>query len=364
MNKKSRTDIDSESSWEIALRYSRLITTIPDTIAFAIKALRRNHVELLSGGTDRIEPSSFAAVRLLDSIKSLKTPLFFAAARLYPERFKTAEDDTSRALLKVLGPGLFSSLLTVIYFYRRIQKFSDPDVWNIYSREFLKILEVGFLLGEAVPEMGPTETVLMAAIRPISIGAFLIKDKDSYTRYFNRFKGDLDINFEHERWGCDHSQVAYYITRKLGYYGERLPGYSGSRSPYDVRQALLGNFQGEPDDTGLKIWASSIYWLDSLKRGSESAEKLGDFTVTQKDFDALVEATERVYQKGSSFDWLNLRYREFDEEVAKEHENLESPRRVALIEELKRVGYKEEELEPLSLKELEDLRDLTEHYSE
>lgn len=287
-------DIDSERSWDLAKRYANQINPVPFQISMAIKAMRKIHDDSAGAEVKTVPQEAVTAIKLIDKTPNLKTPLYFAASILFPDRFKHAEDDASRALLQVLQPGFFGSLLALIYMYRRIGKLAPPDAFEMLSKDLLTNMEMGFILGREIQEVGAADGILIGGIRHMAVGSFLLRDAEAYTKYRNVKKHKLEVEHERPKWGCDHAQVAAYLLQNVGFQWDLRK----------MRLALLGEVDHKDLDAQHQRFARIVYWLDSLKDGSKSADKLGNFKVTEAGFKKLLEDSGKVFNNGSSFVWM------------------------------------------------------------
>lgn len=132
MNQPPTIDFNSEQSWSMARRHAAFLSPIPSSVSLAVQALWSNHCNgKRTDGALEIWPDSFAALRRVDRTAKLKTPIYFAAQALFPEAFETIqEDDTSDALLRILGPGLFAAFLAMVYMQRRLNKVCESTEWE------------------------------------------------------------------------------------------------------------------------------------------------------------------------------------------------------------------------------------------
>ncbi|MCB0339859.1 MAG: hypothetical protein KDD53_09655 [Bdellovibrionales bacterium] len=348
MNTKPDIDINSDRSWQISMKYASLLAPFPPQLGIAFKKLRANGLENVASGTDSISSGSISAVRLIDKTPTLKTPLYFAASSLYPDRFSQAEDDTSKALLRVLGPGLFSSLLAVTFLYRRVTKFYDGGSLTDYRSEFRKVSEIGFLYGSTVSDLGPGEGLLISSVLQLALGTFMMRNDDAYQRYRNLNKLRLDIEFEHSKWGCDHTQVATHVLKMLG-VGRRIN---------EMRAALLG--KPSESDPSFTPWANLVDFINRLRTGEsgDSAQKFAD------SINRIVDTSKTILRDGSSFTWMERGFTKEIEKPSKEQEDeSQEPEEEIDPAALDIPGFSTEELAELSQEELKQLKNFSDESS-
>lgn len=120
--------IETEESWNLANEYAGRVRSMPERLTHLLKVLRRSHIKAEESADDTISAECNLYIKGIDRFQSMKIPLYFAASQLFPQEFKDVEDDTSKALLNILKPGLFGSLLTLVWYYRRAYKYASPEL--------------------------------------------------------------------------------------------------------------------------------------------------------------------------------------------------------------------------------------------
>ncbi|MCB0355026.1 MAG: hypothetical protein KDD64_15950, partial [Bdellovibrionales bacterium] len=226
----------------------------------------------------------------------LKAPLFFAAQTLYPERFEAiTEDEMGKAMVQILRPGLFSSFLSLVYAHRRFNKIVPHQEWESLSKEFVLHMELGFRLGQRCPSIGEAVGTLSCGIRMAALATFLKQDPRAYTGYRNLQK-TFSIPFEHERWGCDHAQIASLMLKSFGFpmdFQQIAPAFRISEEP------VLGE--------DLKPFRAAIVVLQSILNETPFSEidlKQIQIPLSQQDYEAASNSTKDLLDRGSSFRWM------------------------------------------------------------
>lgn len=287
--------LNSTESWSSARRYASLLGPIPSSVKTAVRKLWADHETTLAMGHEEISSGSFSAIRLIDKSAVLKTPLYFAAQSLYPEKFEAiVEDDGTKAVLRVLGPGLFASLLTLVYLHRRFNKICSQEAWQPLSKEFVLNMELGFLIGSKLSAMNPADSVLAGGLRTAAQAIYLRHDQDGYSGYRNRDKV-YDVTFEHGRWGCDHGQVAGMLAKTLGL-------------PYEPKEICNAIRARMPDELSpeLKTVRTTVLLLNKIS-GSTSSSLTADDLPSPVDSNEMLEvegAALSIAKKGSRFEWM------------------------------------------------------------
>lgn len=293
-------DIDSEDSWAQASELANGLAPVPPQISTAIQTLWANHVENRQRGVAEIKWASFNSLKMLERSSMLKTPMYFAASELFPDRFKLQEDDTIKALLTVLEPGLFAAILGLVYCHRRLNKLckvAAPSEWETLSKEIVLNMELGYIVGSTFERIGPEIGILAGGIRYVALAAALVKHREQYSRYRNLKRNKLDILDEHKRWWCDHAQVAGFVVTELGF----------RRDSYDIAAALRGKDADKrrvPE--ALLPWQACIAWVDALKTGKDAPDdaQLASFSVGPGQVEQVTERFDALFEAGSSFAWM------------------------------------------------------------
>ncbi|MCB9030020.1 MAG: hypothetical protein H6619_03140 [Deltaproteobacteria bacterium] len=297
-------DLYKQSSWDRARRYARVFGPVPGVISYAIKVLRQNHFDNLQNGTQSIDPESISAIKLIDLADTLKNPLYFGAASLFPEEFGKSKDDRAATLLQILTPGVFAALLLLTYILRRAQFATDnKGLKDVIEGEFLLNTEIGFTLGSEIPEIGMADGTFLGGLRFVALAALLIKDPSGYEKYREEYPGTLDPVYERKHFGCDHAQIGAYIIQMFQY----------TKSPiFHLREALLGMLHSNYTDMKtMPIWASTISAFDSLKK-DDKLVNFGCLEVSDMEEKVLQSVIKNISIEGSSFRWL---CKEFDHEI-------------------------------------------------
>lgn len=294
--------INDEQAWEIAAVYSNLIKTIPDRVGYLLRVLREEHAAGVQG--DAVSPNCLNYIREIDKLRPLKEPIAAGVARLYPD--ETPASDSSRALLGVVGPGMFAALLICVWYYRRLGKIINPEIWERYSEIFLADVELGYEIGKAVPELGAVDGFLFSAIRAISLGTFAIQDHEQFGRYLNLHKGKTDLAYEHERYNCDHAQIGVYLLQAVYMLKTRPDGNRFDASLLEVREAFLGRIASESlVDPWLRRCAAGIKGISLFYEETSDFSWLTEFGASAQSIARITEVSINLRSGVRSFEWLN-----------------------------------------------------------
>ncbi len=301
-----------DDTWKIARKQADLLNPIPSVIGNAVQALWQNHLENQVTQLDDISKRSRESLKLFDRSDKLKAPLFQAAISLYPKKMEELKDDHSaKALLQVLQPGLFSVLLGLVFFHRRLAKISTSfqNDWEPLSKEIVLNMEVGYRAGTKLKAIGPALGTLIGGIRYMAAGTFLIKTPDAYTAYRRKNKMKFNEVDERQGWGCTIAQVAAYLLKDLAIRRELV-----ETSLVFTREA--GVYERLPDE--FKHWHGFSILIDGLKYGfidDEFQTLVTLFGLTNDQIIGFKSITDEIASSGPSFAWM-LKPIEHEEAVA------------------------------------------------
>ena len=296
-NSSSAPDI--KKTWSRARDYANLLNPIPHSVNNAILTLWRNHLSNIESNTDSISAESFESIRLAEKSPVLKTPLYFAATSLYPEKVsKCIDDDGAKAVLRILGPGLYAVLLGFVYLHRRLNRICTADEWQTLSKEIVLNMEVGYLAGKAIPLIGPALGTLVAGIRYVALGSLMVASSDQFVKYRNLKKHRFDMEYEQKYWGVNHMLVSAFLLNDLGIRGD---------TP-QVASVLLDDPNLSDPGTipaDLATWRTALLVVEAAKQGLQSegftSNNLG---ISDEEFSALGTSLSDLVSKGSSFSWM------------------------------------------------------------
>jgi len=286
---------DSQTSWVRARQFANLLNPIPFTVSSAIQTLWTNHIDNIALSSSAIWEESVLAVRQVDRSAKLKTPIYFAAMSLHPEAFEKAKnDDSSKVLLSVLGPGTFAVILGLVYLHRRCIKIINHEDWNKLSDEIVINMEVGHLTGTTLTELGPVAGMLIGGIRYAALATLLLWTPQHYARYRKAKRRMLDLEYERSVWGCDHAQVTACLIRALGFRND----------VHDMTRAFRGDdMEGAPRD--LHTWKIGLEWMETIKwSGKSPGLNNAPLGSTQSSAADLVDEINEVIKDGTSFSWM------------------------------------------------------------
>ncbi|NDC37096.1 MAG: hypothetical protein EBZ48_03480 [Proteobacteria bacterium] len=299
-------DPNKEECWNNARRLAHLLFPIPPSISQAIQLLWNDHLLARETGVPKVRMVTLNALRLVERSGKLRAPIYFAATSLYPEKLaSTTEDDVGKALVDILGPGLFASLLALVYLHRRLNKICVNEQWDTLSKEFVLNMELGFIVGSSLNKVSPADGTLVGGIRFAALAAFLLATPEQFLRYRNLKKRQFDIPHEHSLWGCDHSQIAAFVLKEFGFSNDLMRISHALRKEADSVHALTPELQP---------WRSTLRCIDTIKSNGELTECSKDLSPTEAELSTLSERTSALFTGTSSFAWMFKKSSAVDEE--------------------------------------------------
>jgi hypothetical protein len=215
------------------------------------------------------------------------------------------EDDTLKALLQLLQPGLFASILTTVYLHRRLNKIvteiENPrmtELWEVLSEELILNMEIGNTVGSVIQGLGEAEGLLLGVIRFLALGPMLVLDLPFYDKYRGKKRGKLDRAAEQARFGFDHSQIAALLLTEFGFWDNAVEAAMVFRDE---------DWGGLKPPGALRTWKAGFDWIESARKGvcppivfcSSDRFELGEERVEQ-----LARDIDSIHENGTSFSWM------------------------------------------------------------
>lgn len=292
-------DIDDPEAWSNAQKLADLLAPVPSPIFTAVVGLWKEHLQCIELNHFTVSRAAYRLAKPIGRFSKLKTPLYFAALKLFPNEMKDmTEDDATKAVLSVLGPGLFAVLLSFIYYHRRLNKLlENKEYWEELSKEIVLNMELGYLVGESLPKLNSTSGVILGGIRYIALATLMLEDATQYQRYRNLNKKKLVIEDEHKRFGCNHSQISGFLLKQIGLI----------ENPLDTGLALRLFGSEEIKDKQLLNWCAGLACIDGIKNSDfpPNDENVKSILSIKQEYVRDVQlSTQKLLDGKTRFDWL------------------------------------------------------------
>jgi hypothetical protein len=221
------TELMSAQSWEYTRGYAGVFGTPPAPFVTAIRTLLNEE----SNGAP--QPSSATLYQILRLMKSpsLFAPFYFAACTFVPTAISSTSRTTEAAVLKSFSAFEIASLLAVTYLSRRAQALCDADELKLLEDLLVEEVNLGFLVGRAIPSIGAGMCLLQAATPVLGLAAFLRHDPNGFKEHRRLLKKQnlkWDHDLEMQRWGCTRVQIGSVLAQSLGFGIKRANAITNS----------------------------------------------------------------------------------------------------------------------------------------
>jgi hypothetical protein len=258
------TELMSAQSWEYTRGYAGVFGTAPAPFVTTIRTLLS---EESSGATQPAASTLYQLLRLVKS-PSLFAPFYFAASTFMPTVISGTCRTPEASVLKAFSSFEIASLLGVIYLWRRAQALCDADELKCLEEPLIEEVNLGFLVGRAIPCIGAGLCVLQAAAPILGLAAFLRHDANGFKEHRRLLKKQnqrWDCDLEMQRWGCTRVQIGSVLAQSLGY---------GIKRANALTNGLIGLTQGSSGDdmeltSDVKMAA---LWCESIRTTRKAPE--------------------------------------------------------------------------------------------
>lgn len=292
------TEFGTAESWEEARKVAAVIGKPPSTFGTCIRTLINDNIHN-AGNPGEI--STFSLYRLFKS-KNLQSTLYYAIKTYRPEELQKHRPITSDSLFKIFKLDELAYLLSILYLFRTIRKDCDAEEWKQWCTPFHGLMDIGGIVGQAIPAIGFTVGILTAGLRHMGGAMFLRLDKARFTKYRRNLKTRkiyFDLDEEMNTWGCTHVQIGSLLLQSLG---------TGVEMPNALAHGLLPS--DTPDnaipDLVLRTKVAST-WIEALHVTGKLPDVVhrAKFYPTQEQAEFLVGIVKAVREKSSLYEWLN-----------------------------------------------------------
>jgi len=265
MNMSDSDGSTMAESWEYTRGYAGVFGRPPAPFVAAVRCLLTQHAE---GASEASGSTRYQILRLLKS-PSLFSPLYFAASAFTATTISSSRRTSESDLLKAFLPDEAASLLALVYLWRRASSICDGEELRFIEDTLVDPMNLGFLVGRAIPSIGAGLSVLQAAIPILGLTAFLSHDPQGfkeYRRLVRRQGGGWDCSLEIKRWGCTRIQVGAVLVQSLGF------GTKRSNAIANVLGGQAESGQEEEDGNLEKDVQMAALWCQCLSTTGKAPE--------------------------------------------------------------------------------------------
>lgn len=312
----SNSDRSSPESWKIADNYARLIGDIPSSFSTTVRTLRQNHQDNIAKNTKGLSSSGRFMISRLVKSWGMKIPLYYMGMTLHSEALDAKPVLTDKDLLSVFSCDELSSVIGVVYLYKRAQKVLDGvEDWKFLAEELQKQMEIGAHVGLAITKVGAGDGLMLGAIRYIALSMILKHDPKGFKIYRRQLKAQgkaFDLDYEMTTWRCTHLQIASRLLQYLGYGIAAATGLSMGLDPV-LSKGL------ELDEASYR-WQVAGLWIESMRKTGKVPDitHKGAFYPLKNNLDRLLANSKKVNESVSAFNWIEKAKEDLDEK-AKRH---------------------------------------------
>ncbi len=206
----------SAQSWEYTRQYAGVFGQPPAPFVTAVRALLSAHAK----GESQISGSTRHQMARLLRSPSLFAPFYFAAYAFEPSVISSTSRTPELSVLKVFSPHEVASILAVTYLWRRAQSFCDAEEIKFIEDSLAESINMGLLLGRAIPAIGGGLSLLQAVTPILGVTAFLRHDSkgfQDYRRLLKKQRLSWNCELEIQQWGCTRIQIGSVLVQSLGF---------------------------------------------------------------------------------------------------------------------------------------------------
>ena len=245
-----------------------------------------------------LSPASSFLMRRFINCPSVLAPMYYATLTYHYDRLAGKKQIVADDILACYSPDMLAVMLFAIYCSAHMRRRADRDEWTKQARLLAKYTELAVPFGIALPELGPSRALLIAAMRPLSFAVFLTVDPERFKKYRRQLvQQRMPHNLSEERrlWGCTHYHLGALLTQIHGLGTEFsnmiLPVALNLSKKQTSQQAML-----------IKI---AITWFDALVLTGEAPKQVigDDIIVSENSIDRLFEVVNS-FKNLSGYDWI------------------------------------------------------------
>lgn len=290
-------EIDPQEAWGRAGRIAALYGSVPAQLTSVIRLLLADHRE----GRKDWSPTSLSAATRLFRGPSLCAALYYSSQSFRSEQLDSLERVGAEDLVKLYTPIDLVSIIAMVFMYRRARRVCPKDEFGGLSDEIVIHSEMGFHVGDAIPEIGAALGMLRASIRAFAFAALATQNIKLYKGYRRNLRTDdreFDAALETQEWGCTSAEISAVLLQTLGL---------GVPLPHSIDRSLAHPI-GVLNENDLEEYRASLaaLWVDSLvKTGDEpKIRHRGEFYPFQDAKGKLMQAASKLRTRSPDESWL------------------------------------------------------------
>jgi hypothetical protein len=310
----SLSELISEA-WETGLLIVRDIGSFPVPFTECIRSLLTEHTPSDDNVGVYLPHVSRASERYLFRLiraPSLKLRLYIVMRLFFTEKIHPRELYSDVDLLSGYSRYELASLIALIVLTRRIERRADTFYWEKLAPALYARTESSFALSHAFQGMQRATTLLVAALRILSLATFsghapLLFQK--YYRHLLHTKKAYDWEMETSLFGCAHTHVGALLLQSCG-FGVHLSHayYSGATTPFFEETSLN---QEARDVRGATLLLDKLVGEGILPE----SPLIDGYRTSTTDFETLQGHLKSLRSSGGTNRWLMKRPQQEDEKL-------------------------------------------------
>lgn len=301
-----------DEAWRLAEKFFKHLGPPHGLFSRAIRSMRRdNAVEIAVNARAEYYKKNLDFVHLWRS-PQIRAIVYFAAQRIFPEKFKAMEGVTAPKLLTLFSPPELAAVITSAYLYRHCKRILGKDLWKLLAPEAEMQIEAGASVGVNIPAIGIDVGLMAMTARFFGFSLFATLDEKGFKvlrRELNRKELLYSTTSEKKEWGCTHAHLGALILQTYGF------GIGASTAMLSLLQK-----DAEINDLGQQAqrWRAAILWTEAVLIGEEVPKQVVEiarFAPSEDGLKVLNAQVEEINRSGASFDWLHKSPDKLDQET-------------------------------------------------
>lgn len=302
---------ENRETWRAAQDFAEFLGQSHPLFKTAIRSLMGMKPESL----DRFTLHETYPLNTLTKSKTFQSVLYHAGLTLHEVEFAMVEKMSMKNMLAVFPPDELACIIAMLCVYRQCRKTLEPEVWSDMSKEIQLQMEAGYHVGSYVPAIGTARGLLVGAIRYVSLSLFSMESIRTYRLFKRRLEENemlFDLEREKDLWGCNHLQVAALILQQIGF------GLTAARG---LCPELVSDEGGSSVLTPeSQVWYAARRWIEAVLEDEAAPKEYtsGEYFLEQDKFAELEKRIDGIFEKGTSFDWIDKSPADLPEDVSKQ----------------------------------------------
>jgi hypothetical protein len=318
MNEIPLDQSSRDETWKKASEFVAPLGRVHTLFAGSIRALSSLEKNPSSG---KKVTDNFAFLTLLRSPR-MQAIIYSAALSFGLGTREELSEDSAEDLLGRFTPGELQVVIALSYLQYKIKRKVTTKVWTPMRREAILQVQVGKVVGNAIPAIGRAKAVFIGGARPLA-AALLSRGNErnfvAYRTHLNKNELLYDLDFEEELWQCTHLQILAVIFQKLGFGIESAKAFLGTEKSLAFKEL--------PEEA--KPWSAAMLWIESLLEHDKEPEHLPgeQFKPNEEELKQLAISVNEVEFNPEEESWFETDSESLPKPVAKAMQALKWPTR-------------------------------------